>query len=132
MKIGLMLNLRKIRKKKGMTLKEVSAAVGISMSHLSQVERGLLNPSPERLDKLREFYQIPFVRSETNELVYCIDENRLCLIASALKSIANPSVPYSPDQLQMARSVIEQQIESANNALEVLGERFPELIGGSK
>lgn len=50
--------LRKIRKDKGLTLKEVSKEIGISLPFLSDVERGDANPSINTLEKLAAFYEM--------------------------------------------------------------------------
>lgn len=47
--------LRMLRKERGLTLDEVSAAVGVTTSYLSQIERGLKNPSLEILRSLSRY-----------------------------------------------------------------------------
>lgn len=46
--------LRVWRKEKGVTLAALASVVGVSPSHLSEVERGLNNPSLELAAKLSE------------------------------------------------------------------------------
>jgi transcriptional regulator with XRE-family HTH domain len=50
--------LRIARKRKGCTLKQVHAEIGISFSFLSDIERGRTNPSLDTLRKLSEFYGV--------------------------------------------------------------------------
>ena len=52
--------LRTIRKQKGMSLKKVEKAAGVSNAYLSQLERGLRNPPhPEILKRLAKVYEVP-------------------------------------------------------------------------
>lgn len=53
--------LKWIRKKKGYTLARVSQATGYTASFLSQLERGLKEPSITTLRKLADLYAIPLV-----------------------------------------------------------------------
>ena len=47
--------LRKIRKEQGRTLKDVSTAVNVTTSYISQIERGLKEPSLEVLRALSDY-----------------------------------------------------------------------------
>ena len=49
--------LRSLRKKRGLTLKDVSEAVGIVPSHLSRIETGMQVPSPDVARKLAVFFK---------------------------------------------------------------------------
>jgi len=46
--------IREVRQKKGMTLREAAEAAGVSESFLSQVERGLANPSVASLRRIAD------------------------------------------------------------------------------
>lgn len=46
--------IREVRQKKGMTLREAAVAAGVSESFLSQVERGLANPSVASLRRIAD------------------------------------------------------------------------------
>ena len=50
--------LRMLRKKRGYTLADVSNEIGLSVSFLSDVERGRTRPSLDSLEKLASFYQM--------------------------------------------------------------------------
>ena len=50
------LKLRIIRKSKGLTLKEVSDKTGVSLCYISEIERGISNPSLKSICKLLNFY----------------------------------------------------------------------------
>ncbi len=50
--------VRQVRKARGMTLKSLSKATGVSVSHLSAVERGAANPSLDIVYKLAEALEI--------------------------------------------------------------------------
>ncbi|HNT73513.1 MAG TPA: helix-turn-helix transcriptional regulator [Anaerolineae bacterium] len=51
--------LRVIRKKKAYTLAEVGNQTGLSVSFLSDIERGRTQPSLDTLEKLSNCYQVP-------------------------------------------------------------------------
>jgi transcriptional regulator with XRE-family HTH domain len=53
--------IKSLRQEKGLTLREVEAATGISNAYLSQLESGKIKqPSPSNLFKLAELYGIPY------------------------------------------------------------------------
>jgi len=52
--------LRTIRKQRGLSLKKVEKAAGVSNAYLSQLERGRRNPPhPDILKKLARVYEVP-------------------------------------------------------------------------
>ncbi len=51
--------LRRIRKSRRLTLAKVGNETELSVSFLSDIERGRTNPSLETLKKLSHFYQVP-------------------------------------------------------------------------
>ena len=51
--------IRQVRQKKGMTLREAAEAAGVSESFLSQVERGLANPSVASLRRIADATREP-------------------------------------------------------------------------
>jgi HTH-type transcriptional regulator, competence development regulator len=52
--------LHNVRKERGLSLKKVEKAAGVSNAYLSQLERGLRNPPhPDILKKLARVYEVP-------------------------------------------------------------------------
>jgi transcriptional regulator with XRE-family HTH domain len=52
--------MRTLRKQRGLTLKQVEKAAGVSNAYVSQFERGLRNPPhPEILNRLAKVYDVP-------------------------------------------------------------------------
>src|SRR5690606_16006661 len=51
-------NLRKLRKQKGLSLQSLAQASGVSVGMISQVERGIANPSMRLLTSLRRALNI--------------------------------------------------------------------------
>lgn len=51
--------LRELRAERGLVLREVAAAVGMDMTHLSKVELGARSLTPEQLRALAGFFEIP-------------------------------------------------------------------------
>jgi len=58
---GIFESIKKIRKSKGITLHEMSDRTGISVNHLSQIERGKTNPSIGTLKKITNAFGVPFM-----------------------------------------------------------------------
>ncbi|AZR72774.1 hypothetical protein BBF96_04820 [Anoxybacter fermentans] len=50
--------LSKIRKEKKLTLRELGNAVGVSASHIGQIEKGVTNPSIDLLARIAEFLKV--------------------------------------------------------------------------
>lgn len=57
MHIGM--ELRRIRKSRRLTLAQVKGGTKLSISFLSDIERGRTNPSLETLNRLSRFYELP-------------------------------------------------------------------------
>ena len=51
--------MRDVRKRRGLTLGDLAARVGVTVSHLSQIERGKRSPSVCLLKKLSEELEAP-------------------------------------------------------------------------
>ena len=47
--------IRKLRKEKKLTLKDIAEATGLSIGYISQLERGAVEPSLSSLRKVSEF-----------------------------------------------------------------------------
>lgn len=54
-----MLKIREYRKRKNLTMKELSGLTGLSISYISQVERGEVDPSLSSLRKIAAVFQVP-------------------------------------------------------------------------
>ncbi len=51
-------NIKKLREDKGLMQKEVAAEIGLKPAHYNKMEKGLVEPSVEVLDKLAAFYSV--------------------------------------------------------------------------
>ena len=51
-------NIKKLREEKGFLQKQVTAEIGIKPAHYNKIEKRLVEPSVEILDKLAKFYGI--------------------------------------------------------------------------
>jgi transcriptional regulator with XRE-family HTH domain len=56
--ISLADNIKKLRDDKGLMQKEVAAEIGLKPAHYNKLEKGLIEPSVEVLDKLAAFYGV--------------------------------------------------------------------------
>lgn len=54
-----MLKIREYRKNKNLTIKELAALTGMSISYISQIERGEIDPSLSSLRKIASVFQVP-------------------------------------------------------------------------
>lgn len=93
--------LRQARTQRGASLREVASAVNISVSHLSTIERGGIQPSLALLQRLAECYSmdvadmfgdssaetVPHVRNWSEENVLISDEGRVRVRAVARSPI---------------------------------------------
>lgn len=62
------LNLLMFRKKRNLNQKKVADMVGISLNHYSRIERGLINPSYNLMERFKEKFNL------TNEEIYNLFE----------------------------------------------------------
>lgn len=53
------MNLRKVRKAKGLTLATVAQKVGVSIAYLSDIERGNRKGSPATIQRINEALNAP-------------------------------------------------------------------------
>ncbi len=51
-------NIKKLREDKGLMQKEVYNAIGLKPAHYNKLEKGLIEPSIDILDKLASFYSV--------------------------------------------------------------------------
>lgn len=70
------LNLRKLRKEKGLSLQNLAHASGVSVGMISQVERGIANPSMRLLSSLRRALNVSMQEmfGETDDQVVQTDD----------------------------------------------------------
>lgn len=52
-------NIRQLRKRRKESIQELSEETGLSVSHLSKIERGLVSPSLDALEKIAVAFQVP-------------------------------------------------------------------------
>lgn len=76
--------LKKIRKKRKVTLKDLSHLTDLSVNYLSQIERGLANPSIGALKKITDALGVTFMS--------LVDDN------------GHDRVPFSPDRVEIVRA----------------------------
>lgn len=117
-------DLRALRRARGLTLTEISATLNRSIGWVSQVERGLSEPSISDLRKLAELYGLPlgfFFRNEEAPV-----EERGCIVRSAQRRTLGDRADglleelLSPDlggSFEVIRSVFEPGAELPEPAL---------------
>ncbi len=51
--------IRRIRQEKGLTLKQIESRVGVSATHVSEIERGKTSPTIKALERIAQALQVP-------------------------------------------------------------------------
>ena len=51
-------NIKKLREDKGLMQKEVAAEIGLKPAHYNKIEKGIVEPSVDTLDKMALFYGV--------------------------------------------------------------------------
>lgn len=62
-------NIKKLREDNGMLQKQVAAEIGLKPAHYNKIEKGIVEPSIEILDKLAKFFSLSI-----DQIVH-LDEN---------------------------------------------------------
>ena len=78
--------LRRLRLKKGVSLRKVQAETGVSNPYLSQLERGVAtNPAPTKLQALADYYETSYLDllGHAGYLPNGVTQSPLSLIASS-------------------------------------------------
>ena len=113
-------DLRGLRKARGITLKELALKIGRSVGFLSQIERGISEPSMSDLRRIANAFDVP------TSWFFMVDdqdtpENKFIVRAGARRSLGTPEEGIveellSPDlggSFEMFRTVIEPGAASA-------------------
>lgn len=96
--------LKKLRKAKGLSLTEVSALTGCSVSYLSMVENAKVDPSISRLKKISDGLGVTVVdlfQSQTGERVVLHKDERIHGHFSRSKTHMEILIPSTPDEKQL-------------------------------
>lgn len=87
--------IKKLRKERGATLKQVAEASGLSQGYLSQIETDKVEPSISVLRKLSSYYRVPllyfFDTDPVEDIVVRRDERKI---------ISSPRAPVTYEMLQ--------------------------------
>ncbi len=92
------LKLRRFRQKKALGLKEMAARTGMSISYLSEIEKGRKYPKPEKLLALARALDVPF-----DELVSLKVDEELGPVKDLLRSSFMREFPFHLFGLEMER-----------------------------
>jgi len=112
MKIGH--QIRKIREAKKLTLKELSKLSGITISGLSQIERGINNPSLDTLTKITKALSVPimslFVKEEkkSSEEVLTKKGKRSKVMFPEAEIVYEPLSPIINSNIEFLMAQIEE------------------------
>lgn len=117
-----MLKIREYRKKRKLTIKELAELSGMSISYISQIERGEIDPSLSSLRKIAGAFHVPLymllddvevmgnltLRKEQQIITYSEDHTVTYHFLTPL-----PSPAYSPEAMLMAFEVAPHSQDSA-------------------
>lgn len=95
--------LRELRMKKGKSLQEVADAVGVSKTHVWELEKGRTeNPSLEMLTKLADYFKVP-IRSLMGEDFESSEDERLVRMFRQVGELSDPERDILDDMIQSLR-----------------------------
>lgn len=100
--------LREVRRQTGKTLVEVAGATALSVSYLSDLERGRTNPSLETLNRLSSFYGL-----STAAMLASVDSGERSAPAGLAPGLAS----------LLERGVIDERTAQDLNRIELRGRR---------
>ncbi len=132
--------IKEIRLEKGLSIKNLAEGVGVSSSLLSQIERGLANPSLNTLRSIAEQLDIPmfslFIYDETDYIqVVRKDERSKINIGEAGATEVEPSYqilnPNLRSSIQMYEMTLEPGKFSSNLPIELKSEEVVLCLKGT-
>lgn len=109
-----MLKIRYYRKQQKMTIKELASLTGMSISYISQIERGEIDPSLSSLRKIASIFQLPIYMLLDDAAVVenlTLKKEQQTICQSENKAITYrfltplPSPKYCPESLLIAFSL---------------------------
>jgi len=124
--------IRQMRKKKGLTLKDIGKATGLTLSHISQIETNKVHPSITALSSLAKALDTTIANlfepyPEKNPVVR-IEERRV------LKTKNNIDyyllTPSSKQKLEVLYEILKQGASTGDNLYTHEGEEFGLVIKG--
>ena len=109
-------NLRALRKKAGITQKEVAAALGVALSTVAMWETGCRQPDYETLNKIADYYGVSYNQllsdcSEESER----DEDEVFLLRDLLRTRPEMKMLFS-----VSKGASKEDIERAVAIIEAL------------
>lgn len=110
LKLVLGLKLRQIRLKRGLSLKDLAEATNVSISFLSEIEKGKKYPKPEKIMQLAKSLDIPF-----DDLVSLKVDKELGALASLLETPFLKEFPFELFDIT-PRGLIELMTTSPSKA----------------
>lgn len=120
--------IREQRRKRSLTLKQLSATTNLSISFLSEIERGLAQPSMASLKKIRKALGISLLTFKEGDLSIA-DEVEINQAAEAVKYITDVKLVRAGQRKKLAypgrSGFYELLTPDLNRQLEVLYFRMP-------
>lgn len=101
--IGMMLRLKELRADKGWTQADVAARAGVSVSHISDMERGRRHPSTPILQALADLYGV-----SVPELYQSSSEPRSAAVLRKLERLPH-------DRLDLVEQLIDRLLDDKND-----------------
>lgn len=100
------LNIRLYRKAKGLTLNQMSQAVGITSSYLGYLERGQRNPSLDIIARIADVLEVrPYQLLLNNEDNFDMSLHKLLLMVVSRRNI---------NEISFLKDVLKSYIKSIN------------------
>lgn len=128
------LKLRKLRKAKLLSLKQLAARTGCSSSYLSMVENGKVDPGISRLKKIADGLEVTIVdlfQESRNGKVVVRKSDRICAEIEKSKTRIEILVPLSESRQIDARLAVIAPEGSSEGDYKHPGEEFGLLLSGT-
>ncbi|MCA4132504.1 helix-turn-helix domain-containing protein [Arthrobacter sp. M4] len=126
--------IRELRRNRGMTLGQVAEQTGLSVAMLSQVERGLSDPSLESLRRLAEALQVPLFdlfRAEGPEPVAVIRHGERRLVSSPNLHVTYSQVSRTGGKVEVLEATLDPGAASSESPRSHVSEECVLVLEGS-
>ncbi|MCA4132519.1 helix-turn-helix domain-containing protein [Arthrobacter sp. M4] len=126
--------IRELRRIRGLTLGQVAELAGLSVAMLSQVERGLSDPSLESLRRLAEALQVPLFdlfRGEGPEPATVIRHDQRRLVSSPNMHVTYSQLSRSGGKVEVLEATLEPGAASSESPRSHISEECLVVLDGS-
>ncbi len=126
--------IRRVRKSKDMTLVDLAEKIGLSLSYISQVERGITNPSINSLRKIALALGIPmsaFFQEESTTKGPVVRKNERGILVNSNSRLTYQLLSLNPNRnIELLLTILEVGGTSAESRMTHKGEEAALVLKG--